>query len=89
VNPRLLRDLADKGIIRSDCPPWYGPEWQRLTLTAIPLLALFVPLRLKADRFASLHRRCSVKNADGDVLTRATATQIVQMVSDRALLLAA
>ena len=62
VNPRLLRDLADKGIIPVIAPLGMGRNGETFNING--------------DTAAG------VKNAEGDVLTELTASQIREMVAD-------
>ena len=81
VNPRLLRDLADKGIIPVIAPLGMGRNGETFNING-DTAAGAIAAALKADRLLLLTDVAGVKNAEGDVLTELTASQIREMVAD-------
>ncbi len=81
VNPRLLRDFADKGIIPVIAPLGMGRNGETFNLNG-DTAAGAIAAALKADRLLLLTDVAGVKNAQGEVLTELTADQIREMVAD-------
>lgn len=81
VNPALLRDFADKGIIPVIAPLGMGRNGETFNVNG-DTAAGAIAAALKADRLLLLTDVAGVKNADGEVLTELTATQIGEMVAD-------
>lgn len=81
VNPKLLRDFADKGIIPVIAPLGMGRNGETFNLNG-DTAAGAIAAALKADRLLLLTDVAGVKNAAGDVLTELTADQIRDMVAD-------
>ena len=81
VNPRILRDLAEKGIIPVIAPLGMGENGETFNING-DTAAGAIAAALKADRFLLLTDVAGVKNAQGDVLTELTAAQINAMIAD-------
>lgn len=81
VNPRILRDLADKGIIPVIAPLGMGTNGETFNING-DTAAGAIAAALGADRLLLLTDVAGVKNAQGEVLTELTATQIREMVAD-------
>jgi acetylglutamate kinase len=81
VNPSILRDLAEKGIIPVIAPLGMGQAGETFNING-DTAAGAIAAALGADRLLLLTDVAGVKNADGDVLTELTATQIREMVAD-------
>ena len=81
VNPRLLQDFADKGIIPVIAPLGMGENGETFNING-DTAAGAIAAALKADRLLLLTDVAGVKNADGEVLTELSATQINQMIAD-------
>ena len=81
VNPRLLRDFADKGIIPVIAPLGMGRNGETFNING-DTAAGAIAAALKADRLMLLTDVAGVKNADGEVLTELTASQINDMIAD-------
>ncbi|WP_093922156.1 acetylglutamate kinase [Sulfitobacter brevis] len=81
VNPKLLRDLAEKGIIPVIAPLGMGRNGETFNLNG-DTAAGAIAAALKADRLLLLTDVAGVKNAQGEVLTELTAAQIREMVAD-------
>ena len=81
VNPRLLRDFADKGIIPVIAPLGMGRNGETFNLNG-DTAAGAIAAALKADRLLLLTDVAGVKNGEGEVLTELTADQIRAMVAD-------
>ena len=81
VNPRLLRDLADKGIIPVIAPLGMGRNGETFNING-DTAAGAIAAALKADRLLLLTDVAGVKNAKGEVLTELTASQIRTLVAD-------
>tara|TARA_R110002073_G_scaffold134773_1_gene282559 strand:+ start:565 stop:1413 length:849 start_codon:yes stop_codon:yes gene_type:complete len=81
VNPRLLRDFADKGIIPVIAPLGMGENGETFNING-DTAAGAIAAALKADRLLLLTDVEGVKNASGEVLTELTADQIRDMVAD-------
>ena len=81
VNPRILRDLAEKGIIPVIAPLGMGANGETFNING-DTAAGAIAAALRADRLLLLTDVAGVKNAEGDVLTELTATQIREMVAD-------
>ncbi len=81
VNPRLLRDFADKGIIPVIAPLGMGRNGETFNLNG-DTAAGAIAAALKADRLLLLTDVAGVKNKDGEVLTELTAAQIREMIAD-------
>ena len=78
VNPRLLRDLADKEIIPVIAPLGMGRSGETYNING-DTAAGAIAAALKADRLLLLTDVAGVKNAEGEVLTELTASQIRQL----------
>ena len=81
VNPRLLQDFADKGIIPVIAPLGMGENGETFNING-DTAAGAIAAALKADRLLLLTDVAGVKNAEGEVLTELSATQINQMIAD-------
>lgn len=81
VNPGILRDLADKGIIPVIAPLGMGAEGQTFNING-DTAAGAIAAALKADRLLLLTDVAGVKDGAGDVLTELTASQISALVAD-------
>ncbi len=81
VNPKLLRDFADKGIIPVIAPLGMGRNGETFNING-DTAAGAIAAALKADRLLLLTDVAGVMNAAGEVLTELTATQIREMVAD-------
>lgn len=81
VNPSILRDLADKGIIPVIAPLGMGMSGETFNING-DTAAGAIAAALEADRLLLLTDVAGVKNGDGEVLTELTATQIRDMVAD-------
>lgn len=81
VNPRLLRDLAEKGIIPVIAPLGMGRDGETFNING-DTAAGAIAAALGADRLLLLTDVAGVKNAEGDVVTELTATQINEMIGD-------
>ncbi|WP_201120761.1 acetylglutamate kinase [Sulfitobacter sp. EhC04] len=81
VNPRILRDMADKGIIPVIAPLGMGDGGETFNING-DTAAGAIAASLKADRLLLLTDVAGVKNAEGEVLTELTAAQIREMVAD-------
>lgn len=81
VNPKLLQDFADKGIIPVIAPLGMGRNGETFNLNG-DTAAGAIAAALKADRLLLLTDVAGVKNAEGEVLTELTAGQINEMIAD-------
>ncbi len=81
VNPRVLRDLADKGIIPVIAPLGMGRDGETFNING-DTAAGAVAAALKADRLLLLTDVAGVKDGAGEVLTELTAAQINAMITD-------
>ena len=81
VDPRVLRDLADKGIIPVIAPLGMGANGETFNING-DTAAGAIASALKADRLLLLTDVAGVKNSDGEVLTELTSDQIRDMVAD-------
>ncbi|MBD3666035.1 acetylglutamate kinase [Sulfitobacter aestuariivivens] len=81
VNPRVLRDLADKGIIPVIAPLGMGRAGETFNING-DTAAGAIASALKADRLLLLTDVAGVKNAEGEVLTELTSRQIADMIAD-------
>ena len=81
VDVRVLRDLAEKGIIPVIAPLGMGREGETFNING-DTAAGAIAAALQADRLLLLTDVAGVKNAAGDVLTELTASQITDMVKD-------
>ncbi|WP_025054693.1 acetylglutamate kinase [Sulfitobacter noctilucicola] len=81
IDPRILRDLADKGIIPVIAPLGMGTEGETFNING-DTAAGAIAAALQADRLLLLTDVAGVKNAEGDVLTELTAGQINEMIRD-------
>lgn len=81
VNPRVLRDLAEKGIIPVIAPLGMGANGETFNING-DTAAGAIASSLKADRLLLLTDVAGVKNGDGEVLTELTPDQIRDMVAD-------
>ncbi|WP_174233533.1 acetylglutamate kinase [Sulfitobacter mediterraneus] len=81
VDPRVLRDLADKGIIPVIAPLGMGANGETFNING-DTAAGAIASALKADRLLLLTDVAGVKNSDGEVLTELTSDQIRDMVAE-------
>ena len=81
VDPRILRDLADKGIIPVIAPLGMGAGGETFNING-DTAAGAIASALKADRLLLLTDVAGVKNSDGEVLTELTPEQIRKLVAD-------
>jgi acetylglutamate kinase len=81
INPLILRDLAEKGIIPVIAPLGMGKAGETFNING-DTAAGAIAAALGADRLLLLTDVAGVKNAQGEVLTELTATQIREMVAD-------
>ena len=81
VNPRVLRDLADKGIIPVIAPLGMGRNGETFNING-DTAAGAIAASLKADRLLLLTDVAGVKNAAGEVLTELTPEQVDAMIAD-------
>lgn len=81
VNPRLLLDLAEKEIIPVIAPLGMGKHGETFNING-DTAAGAIAGALKADRLLLLTDVAGVKNAEGDVLTELTASQIRELTKD-------
>lgn len=81
INPLILRDLAEKGIIPVIAPLGMGDAGETFNING-DTAAGAIAAALGADRLLLLTDVAGVKNADGEVLTELTALQIREMVAD-------
>ena len=81
VNPQLLRDLAEKEYIPVIAPLGVGEDGQTYNING-DTAAGAIAAALKADRLLLLTDVSGVKNAQGEVVTQLTATQIREMTAD-------
>ncbi|MEM6304190.1 MAG: acetylglutamate kinase [Pseudomonadota bacterium] len=79
VNPRVLRDLADKGLIPVIAPLGMGRQGETFNING-DTAAGAVATALQADRLLLLTDVAGVKDAEGAVLTELTAAQINAMI---------
>lgn len=80
VNPQVLRDLADKDIIPVIAPLGMGMGGETYNING-DTAAGAIAGALKADRLLLLTDVSGVKNAEGDVLTEMTSSQIREMTA--------
>ena len=81
VNPEVLRDLSDKGIIPVIAPLGMGRQGETFNING-DTAAGAIAAALKADRLLLLTDVAGVKDASGEVLTELTASQIDAMIAD-------
>lgn len=81
VDPRVLRDLADKDIIPVIAPLGMGSAGQTFNING-DTAAGAIAAALQADRLLLLTDVDGVRNAKGEVLTELTASQINDMIAD-------
>jgi len=81
VNPTVLQDLAEKGIIPVIAPLGMGANGETFNING-DTAAGAIASALKADRLLLLTDVAGVKNSDGEVLTELTSDQIRDMVAD-------
>jgi acetylglutamate kinase len=81
VNPRLLHDFADKGIIPVIAPLGMGTNGETYNING-DTAAGCMAAALKAERLLLLTDVDGVRNAKGEVLTELTASQIREMIGD-------
>ncbi|MFK7836003.1 MAG: acetylglutamate kinase [Sulfitobacter sp.] len=81
IDPRVLRDLAEKDIIPVIAPLGMGADGETFNING-DTAAGAIAAALQADRLLLLTDVAGVKNADGEVLTELTATQIDEMIAD-------
>ena len=78
VDPKLLRDLAEKAYIPVIAPLGTGEDGQTYNING-DTAAGAVAAALKADRLLLLTDVSGGKNADGEVVTELTASQIREL----------
>ena len=81
VNPEVLRDLSDKGIIPVIAPLGMGRQGETFNING-DTAAGAIAAALRADRLLLLTDVAGVKDASGEVLTELTASQIDAMIAD-------
>ncbi|GLQ27796.1 acetylglutamate kinase [Sulfitobacter pacificus] len=81
IDPRILRDLAEKDIIPVIAPLGMGLDGETFNING-DTAAGAIAAALQADRLLLLTDVAGVKNAEGDVLTELTASQIDAMIAD-------
>ncbi|WP_159974545.1 acetylglutamate kinase [Roseobacter cerasinus] len=81
VNPRVLRDLAEKEYIPVIAPLGAGAQGETFNING-DTAAGAVAAALKADRLLLLTDVAGVKNAAGEVVTELSATQIRSLTED-------
>lgn len=81
VDPLVLRDLAEKGIIPVIAPLGMGTRGETFNING-DTAAGVIAASLQADRLLLLTDVDGVKNAAGEVLTELTASQIDAMIAD-------
>ena len=81
VNPDVLRDLSDKGIIPVIAPLGMGRQGETFNING-DTAAGAIAAALEADRLLLLTDVAGVKDANGEVLTELTASQIDAMIAD-------
>ncbi len=81
VNPRLLQDFADKGIIPVIAPLGMGANGETFNING-DTAAGAIAAALKADRLLLLTDVAGVKNAASEVLTELSASQINEMIAE-------
>ncbi|WP_300063638.1 acetylglutamate kinase [uncultured Roseobacter sp.] len=81
VNPRVLRDLAEKEYIPVIAPLGAGAEGETFNING-DTAAGAVAAALKADRLLLLTDVAGVKNAEGAVVTELSATQIRSLTEE-------
>jgi len=81
VDPSVLRDLADKGIIPVIAPLGMGRAGETFNING-DTAAGAIASALQADRLLLLTDVAGVKNAEGEVLTELTPQQIHSMIAD-------
>ncbi|KHA53617.1 acetylglutamate kinase [Sulfitobacter geojensis] len=81
IDPRILRDLAEKDIIPVIAPLGMGTDGETFNING-DTAAGAIAAALQADRLLLLTDVAGVKNAEGDVLTELSASQIDAMIAD-------
>ncbi|MEO9650896.1 MAG: acetylglutamate kinase [Roseobacter sp.] len=81
VNPRVLRDMAEKEYIPVIAPLGAGQAGETFNING-DTAAGAVAAALQADRLLLLTDVAGVKNASGEVMTDLTAAQIREMTAD-------
>ncbi|KEJ88664.1 acetylglutamate kinase [Sulfitobacter donghicola] len=81
VNPDLLLDLADKELIPVIAPLGMGMQGETFNING-DTAAGAIASALKADRLLLLTDVSGVKDADGEILTDLTATQIKELTAE-------
>ncbi|WP_174234434.1 acetylglutamate kinase [Sulfitobacter sp. SK012] len=81
INPRLLKDLADKEIIPVIAPLGMGKGGETFNING-DTAAGAIAASLAADRLLLLTDVAGVKNAAGEVLTELTPDQIREMTAE-------
>ena len=81
INPQILRDLTEKEYIPVIAPLGYGRNGETFNING-DTAAGAIAAALKADRLLLLTDVVGVKNAEGDVVTELSASQIRQMTED-------
>ena len=81
VNPEVLRDLSEKGIIPVIAPLGMGRQGETFNING-DTAGGAIAAALRADRLLLLTDVAGVKDASGEVLTELTASQIDAMIAD-------
>lgn len=81
IDPRILRDLAEKDIIPVIAPLGMGTDGETFNING-DTAAGAIAAALQADRLLLLTDVAGVKNAEGEVLTELSASQIDAMIAD-------
>ncbi len=81
INPRLLRDLTEKEYIPVIAPLGAGRNGETFNING-DTAAGAIAAALKADRLLLLTDVAGVKNAEGQVVTELSATQIRDMTTE-------
>jgi acetylglutamate kinase len=81
VHPAILHTLSGEGFIPIVAPVGFGPEGETFNINA-DLVASHVAMSLSAGRLIYLTDVDGVLNADGDLISSITATDIRRLVDD-------
>jgi acetylglutamate kinase len=80
INPQILRDLTEKEYIPVIAPLGYGRNGETFNING-DTAAGAIAAALKADRLLLLTDVVGVKNAEGEVVTELSASQIREMTA--------
>jgi acetylglutamate kinase len=80
INPQILRDLTEKEYIPVIAPLGYGRNGETFNING-DTAAGAIAAALKADRLLLLTDVVGVKNAEGEVVTELSASQIREMTT--------